>query len=813
MANVPYSPIPTVEPSSNGSGASYGGVPEASPSAFGSQIGQAGEKLGASADDLAKVYTQRANEANANDKIVNQWAPQATGLSQAYYSKQGKDAVAGFQPYIDGLQKARSQMLENATPAESEILNQYMTRHIAQEYDGAMRHQVQQMDVYENQMSDAFVNLQTKNAVSAGSNPDMIDTAIKSGAARIQVHGLDRGQSPDEIQQQQNDFIGKTSQQVVSSAVARGDLSFANGFYANNKDNIPGAQQVDIDKTLHSENMRVFGDNAATALMNGQPIPHSPNGGADATNVRSTVASTAQSAGVDPNASLMIAGIESSFGQNVGSRGDVGQTGKTAYNLGEQAQNLVSAQKQAQDAADKAVGGKAAPWQMYTVYQQGLGGGVALLKPENANAKAVDVLSQFYKSPKDALSAIQDNGGNATMTASQFTDMLRQKCETIYGQVKCDTTSPDGKPVNLGQAIADTHQTGGITAQPGASPMQSLLEMDKVYPDLLQRANAIPNLDQRDAALRSLEQKHAVYQSAASAWKTQFMNQAQQLAIDPKFTSTDMIPPDMRSALSDNPVTLNYLESRAQYNLEHGSGVQSKDAQTYGSGVYKVMQQIHAAPDDPNRITSTDQLMQHIQTGDLTFAGYDRMAKELSGKGTPEGSAEGAQQAQTFKVIKQQLSGEDMMPGMKDPKGEEIYAHAMPLIYKAIDDGKAKGIPVSELFDPQSKNWVGNAIQSLKRSPDQYYSDMSAANLGGVSSDAAHLDAKEGQQIVSDFKSGRYSADSVAKQQGLDALKKAVSDKTISRQDAMQLAVAYGYAQASPAQNPGPQVPQAGVNE
>ena len=771
MANVPYNSNPTVEPSSGGSGATYGNVPEASPAAFGAQIGQAEEKLGATSEDLGKMYMQRANEASANDKIVNQWAPTATQLSQDYYSKQGKDAVAGFQPYIDGLQKARGQMLDGATPQEAQILNQYMTRHIAQEYDGAMRHQVQQMDVYENQMSDAFVGQQTTNAVNAGANPDMIDTAIKSGTARIQVHGLDRGQSPDVIQQQQNDFVGKTTQAVISAAVNRGDLSFANNYYANYKDTIPGAQQVEIDKTLHAENMRTFGDQAATSIINGSPLPHPPNGGADTTNVKSTVAGTAQSAGVDPNSSLMIAGIESSFGQNVGARGDVGQTGKPAANVAEQAKNLVEAQKTAQSAADTAVGGKAAPWQMYTVYQQGVGGGVALLKPENADKKAVDVVSQFYSNPKDALSAIQNNGGNATMTASQFTDMLKQKCDTVYGQVKCDTQTPTGQPIDLSKAIVDPHQTSGTTLQPAATPVKALQQFDAQYPQMLQTASAIPNIDQRNATLESLENKHKVFQAASTAWKTQFSGQIQQIVTDPSFTSMNdpRLTPELRSAMSDDPAMLTMARNMAKSNFDESQG---KDVGKLGTAYWDTFKKINSG-----EITNISQLNDLAGNG-LSRDGLTQAQKDLKEKQTPDGTAESEMKKQFFTNAKSQISGADEGLHIKDPKGDELFLKFMAQALPAYDKGKSDGKSPYQLLDPNSPDYIGKSVATFKRPMSQWVGDM----MQEPGSDGVDTSTKE--NLIAAVQSGK-----------------------MKRSDAEQVALKNGWIQATPPVSP--QVPLA----
>lgn len=692
-ANVPYNPT-QVTPDE--------GVPndamhvQTDGNTFGANIGQAMEHEGAVAHDVGTKYVQMATEASANDKIVNQWAPTATGLAQDYYSKQGKDAIAGFDPYIQGLQDQREKMLANSSPAEAQILNQYMTRHIAQEYDGGMRHQVQQMDVYENQMSGAFVDQQTKNAVNAGSNPDMINTAIQSGAARIQVHGIDRGQSPDVIQQQQNDFIGKTSQSVIQSAVSRGDLPFANSFYANNKENIPGAQQVDIDRVLHTENLRTWASSAVDAATSGMPLPHPANGGAQTTDVKATVAGTAQSSGVDPNSSLMIAGLESSFGQNVGSRGDVGQTGKPAADLNEQAKNLVDAQKQAQDAADKVVGGKAAPWQMYTVYQQGQGGGVALLDPQNADKKAVDVVSQFYKNPQDAKDAILKNGGNVTMTSTQFTDMLKQKCDTVYGQVKCDTAKPDGTPIDLSKAIVDPHQNGGTAVQPATTPVKALQQFDSQYPAMLQQAQSIPNLDQRDAYLQALEKKHSIFQGASNAYTSNLVNQSTQLMADPKF-SMDNVTPEMYTALAtDHPQTLIAMQNRARENLERGDP-SAKETLEKGPAFH----QLNVGTEYGSQTKTTPEMInQAYNSGQINSGAQDYLLNKVVGKKSLSPDEE------TYKKNALALAKSRINPGGNiDSDGLAHYSDFTMALDSYVDNAKSDGKSVHDIYS--SKNLDG----------------------------------------------------------------------------------------------------------
>ncbi len=108
--------------------------------------------------------------------------------------------------------------------------------------------------------------------------------------------------------------------------------------------------------------------------------------------------------------------------------------------------------------------------------------------------------------------------------------------------------------------------------------------------------------------------------------------------------------------------------------------------------------------------------------GDITIAGFDKL-KALIIK-DPQSASETAMQTQAFKVIKRQLSGEDELAGFKDPKGEELFSRALPKLYKALEDGQQKGLTIGELTDPENPNWIGNSVQSLKRSQTQMSMDM-----------------------------------------------------------------------------------------
>ncbi|MFA7278772.1 MAG: hypothetical protein WC100_01645 [Sterolibacterium sp.] len=908
---------------------SYSGVPEeqlsgqampgfsvrANADSMGAQIGQATQRIAAQAEDLTVKYGEQAAEARANDLIANHWAPKVSKMTNDYQQKQGMDALSGFAPLQEGLKQSQSELLAQAkSPYERAILSKYTSNRTMQEMDAAQRHQSTQLTAYEDKSHDAFVNTLSDNAVTNYNDPYVVDSSQAQLFGQIEKHALDRGVEPDSpiIAEQQRTAWGKTVGAMVNRATLTGDIHEANRIYSQNADVIPGYQRLEIDKSLHAENMKYTASRNADALLGGDPLP-APTGSVP--HVQATVANVAHSQGIDPNHALTVASIESSFGQNLGKRGDIGQTGKGG-DLQEQAFNMAVEIKKGDTAATKALGRKAEPWEGYACYQQGVGGGPALLKAAQADptARAVDVLLPLYEGDrKMALSAVVNNGGNATMTSGQFLQYIknnydnhakRAKCEfprmnvltpgitdaaatpvaitpTVPGNIDLNnrpvvknsdgsvstvksvsvnidgkevllpTISDDGKtmttdeavqnykktgkhlgifntpeeatqyavqlhkdqekqyaapdtilgstpPATIGDDIVAARDTKGVAVQPGATPMQALLNFDEVYPSALQRAQAIPNVDEREATIQALNQKRAVYQSGATAWKNKFLNDAQNLAINPTFTSIDQIPPDMRAALVDSPQTMTYLETRANYNLEKSAGVTSKDAKEYGGSFYDVFSGIHSG-----KINNVVELQGMVGKG-LTISGYDKAVKELSGKGTPEGEAESQMKKQAFDVAKSQISGKNEMMGLRDPKGEELYLKWMQLALPAIEKGKAEGKNYTQLYNPESPDYIGKSIPMFKRSMTEMLADINNETLlgdntakeikqdanGGAPAAAAPVTLSKAELADS------LTAGKVKGPRGIAAIKASLRDGKITRAEANDLLIQHGYARA-----------------
>lgn len=718
----------------SGSGAGPMGV-KASPDDFGAQVGGAVKEFGDEGEKLSLHYAQMATEAKANDVISNQFAPAASKLRADFYSKQGIDAFNAHDGYVASLQDLRNQYVNdpNRSPVEKQILSGWMSRHVAQEVDGATLHADQQLTKYEDQTHTAMLATNSNNAVANYNNPQTVSSSQDANDGLIQKHGMDRGESQETIDQQKRMAWGGTVRDMVGVAVARGDVTTAASIYGENRNFISGAEQLQIDKMLHGETMKQTGQNNLDAIMGGHPLPYGVIGGDVAHNARVSVASSAQTSGIDPNDALTVLRIESADGTNLGKRGDIGQTGKGGT-LQEQAFHLVSQLKDAAPLASKALGRPSEPWENYAVYQQGSGGGPALLKAAQANptTRAVDALLGVYGGDhKVALSAVQNNGGDANMTAAQFLGHIKElytakktsaMCEipstpeepvpTAVGE---DTTAPQ-QPATLADALNAPHTEQGIPNQPGATPMQTLKNLEENSAYQLSRIEAIPNLDERKATFEAYKEHRTMVSMEAEDWKKTYENKVTTLDNDPHFTSTDQIPADIRAGFTDVPGAQGHLRAKAEYNLKNASGIVDADNQKFGSNFYDLLQNVYK----PNGINNVSDLYDYTGDGkSLTMDGYKVLANEIKQRNTPTGQAIGEAKSRMFAMGAKAIYGEAQSYGMQDIQGEELHHKWLAVAMNDYNTGISAGKTPTQLLNPESSDYVGKSIALFARTPEQ----------------------------------------------------------------------------------------------
>ena len=461
-AQVQYNPVPTV--SAEGGGGTLSGV-RADAADFGGQIGQAvqnagaiGEKLGNETLDVATQAAQIAGEVQVNDRFSNQVAPAVAQVRQKFAQLSPEDQFHGLDQFNADLKKIGDNAIQGLGPDSTKMMTGMLARHITQQSDWAEGLATQGWAQTQAASGTKAVRANLGLATPNYNDPQYISSVMDQNIALRQIQGVDQNIPSEQVDENIRQDKGALGVGLINSALTAGDTNAAHGLRSQFADVIPGYQQLSIDNTLHAQAMTQTGKQNVTALTSGQPLPQTI--GAPPAEVQAVVANEAHAAGVDPNLALTTLRIESSNGQNLGSRGDILQTGKGG-DLQAQAVNGVKALSESQAVAQKALGRQPTGAETYLCYQQGAAGGPALLKAaqESKNEIAVNILRPFYGSNKAALSAICNNGGNATMTASDFVNLITKKFEDNFKRAAVDLSGVgpkiDSMAFQAGKNVSD----------------------------------------------------------------------------------------------------------------------------------------------------------------------------------------------------------------------------------------------------------------------------------------------------------------------------------------------------------------------
>ena len=149
MARVPYSPVPVVQPTSEGLPRPAVNAPV---EAFGGAVGHALSNLGTAARDAGNEIFGRAiamqdlqNRQEA-DRLVSENMIAAAPLIAEYSTLRGEDAVKGLQPHIDALDKSRKDIAAKASnPAVQRLFDSESRSFLARSVFSSALHSGQEL--------------------------------------------------------------------------------------------------------------------------------------------------------------------------------------------------------------------------------------------------------------------------------------------------------------------------------------------------------------------------------------------------------------------------------------------------------------------------------------------------------------------------------------------------------------------------------------------------------------------------------------------------------------------------------------------
>ena len=441
------------------------------------QLGQTGQRLGAEATEWATqqqgLYNKTAVDSgfNQQQQYVNRllYGDPADPGDHGYLSLSGADAMnarAGVMQQIESHRQQISDGMNGAQRVQFEDASRRLTTAVEAQVGS---HATQQFQTWtrSTQLARADTALQTLSADPG--NDDTFTRNVSIGMQAIAHNNELAGMSPDASLAAIVQYKSK-AYATRATAMAATDPVGALNFLTANRTELDGVTFAHIYETLTP---KVNALKAQGIVDTVAPITGTSGLGP----ASGAVQTAAVTAGVDPVAAQTVAHLESNGGA---AKDRYGSTHTGVFQMGdaEFAQNNPTGQRgdvndeatagvnnlaRIQPIADKAVGGTAAPWQVYMVHQQGDAGGAALLKA-NPNQNAVDALAPAYNGNRDAASAaISGNGGNPDGTVGQFLSRWQGRYAEAEARVKAAGGAAGPAPfpdtANMEQQILD--QTRG----------------------------------------------------------------------------------------------------------------------------------------------------------------------------------------------------------------------------------------------------------------------------------------------------------------------------------------------------------------
>jgi hypothetical protein len=275
---MPQVPVQTTQTQFGQVHAAYD-TAQASPDAFGAQIGAGEQRVGAAGQQASDTMSQAAvafqglqNETLAKNADI-QLAQKLTDLQMdpqnGYVTKLGKDAVDGYQGYQSSVQQAYQDARSALpNPAAQQMFDSAAVKRVEYSLASGAQHAAQQNKIW--QVGTAEARASTEMNVAANYYND--DTRFGQAISTIKDEALQMGElqgwSPEQVAAKQQSYVSQAWQQRIMR-YANNDAVGAQSMYDANQQYISAAERPALEHFLKSNVQPVQARNLVATVMNG----------------------------------------------------------------------------------------------------------------------------------------------------------------------------------------------------------------------------------------------------------------------------------------------------------------------------------------------------------------------------------------------------------------------------------------------------------------------------------------------------------------------------------------------------------------
>ena len=762
-ASVPYTPYSTVE--SGGGGGTPMGV-RANPEDFGGQVGAAVEKGGQQAFDLAMKQQGMINESLATNADA-ELAKTRGDIKAKYLALSGQEAYAAYPQYQADLQAAQTRIGSTLSGNAKRAYDLMSIRATASDIAEGGAHAAQQVKQAQIDAGSNLANTKVQELLypSNAANPDrvseikgdikhavgmMIDPdhpgfVINQETGQTTFADTPEGQQLKETYQRNLDAYLGQAQINRFNTLAKQDPIAAQKTFEAEKDGIPKLAQIHIEASLQPQvfNANVKGTTSTVlteaSQQHYQMLTNPSSSGSSAYNLGNV--KTAEGARNNTQDFVQPATPVDGVILTANNLRSKNYEGKTLSEIGH---TWTSTDKEAWVKNVSAVSGISPD-------------SVPNLNDPKQLSALLKGIAAAEKSPSDRANFTDDVIAQG-VTAS----LAGQQPKTSMAQPKSYATNPDGSPLTQ----ADYYKTHSAEVYARGDTYA-----EQTMPGNLQFKHAVrASLEQgMSTAIRNQEAQYVQDKNfIMRAFNGDFTNGKHPTSLD-ELSAIPNVKDVLDRASVHSPDFVRMLDQRLLTAASRGDEVKGN-----GPAALEVANKIANG-----EITGESQIQEYLTDQRLSFKGYGEMVKLL--KDSPGAKAQTSAYNDIHKLVSLQTKD------FNDPKGEALWASAMPILDKQLAENREKKIPDYKSYDPTDKDYIGNAVKPLIRSPAQKVADKRAAAL-------AAAQAHEGDDIVQLAQlRGKLSRGELKGTNGAKAIRDAVKNKTISLQTGTQLGIDYGY--------------------
>ena len=748
---------------------------QASPEAFGAQIGQAEsgalsqgvQDVGVAATQIQALHDKISADAATNQNMMNGrnllYGDPNDPNSKGFFALQGADALHALPQVSQQLEQQRAAISATLTPQAQLLFDQDSRRYNTMLQDQIGSHGIQQQNEWAKQTAQSGVTLHMDDAAKNVANPNVWNASVGSALQLQASEDARLGVDPSTAQLHQQALTSRAWSDRIDQA-SSADPSGAQQLLEQNKGSLTPQDYEQLSQHLLVRNRSANVASSAAGTIGGFDDGYSqsiagrvaaPGSGVAITPAQMGAAITGQESGGNPSAPTSVDGAVGQFQIMPATFAQYARPGEAIQSAADQKTvfNRIMTDLSAKYPND--------PQRQAVAYFSGTG-----------NVSPTGSVQPFLQDRQD---------GTGKSTSSYVSDVM-----TRLGSAGGVAGIPSRADYYRANAPAIVEKAAGdyLASHPGdeQGAQQAQSRAEAQIRQVISTQEMAYKAD-NDTVLTALNGNLSTGQHPTTI---------EQLTADPNVAGA------WNRMQTQQPEAAHQIATRL---LTENARQSPADVKTLGSGFDGVFQRIHAAPDDPNRITDQAQLYSMVgQPNGLTMEGLARARTEISGRNTPDGEAEAAMRGQMFKTAHGEISGANDLLG-KDPQGEALFSRFQAQAYAAIDAGKKQGLTAQQLYDPASPNYVGKTIPSFKRSEAQKTADLVSAN----STEAAPSAPASGRMLGGMFGGSKPDLSSPI------SVRQAYGSGSISRADALKALRGFDLpkppAPLKMAQQDGPTVP------